>query len=142
MAGSEALDHLVAGHETSAITVTYLMHEMSQRPSLQSKRREELMTLSPPLQYPSEGSNDRGDRLPAPKNLDALPLLDALLQETSRLHSAAAGSQPRVTPDVPSGTSIEGYSNIPGGLRVSSNAYAIHRIAEVFPEPESWIPER
>src|SRR5436190_8574958 len=48
---SEMLDHLIAGHETSGITLTYLMHEMSQRPELQSKLREELLTLSPPIIY-------------------------------------------------------------------------------------------
>ncbi|KAL8790431.1 MAG: hypothetical protein Q9213_000583 [Squamulea squamosa] len=142
VAASEALDHIIAGHEGSAVTVTYLMYEMSQRPLLQTKLREELLTISPLLQYPSGEPSDRGDRLPDSKDLDALPLLDAILQETLRLHPAAAGSQPRVTPDVLGGTTIEGYGNIPGGVRVSSNAYTMHRIAEVFPEPDSWLPER
>ncbi|KAL9593425.1 MAG: hypothetical protein Q9179_005887 [Wetmoreana sp. 5 TL-2023] len=135
-AASEALDHLFAGHETTGITLTYLMYEMSQDPALQSKLREELLTLSPPLRYPS------GDRLPAPKDIDALTLLDAMLLETLRLYPAGAGPQPRVTPEVPGRIEIGGYSNIPGGVRVSSNAYSIHRIAEVFPEPEVWSPER
>lgn len=97
--------------------------------------------LSPPLQYPSEGSNDRGDRLPASKDLDALALLDAVLQETLRLDSVLAASQKRVTPDVPSGTSIDGYDNITGGVSTNSNADAIHRVA-VLPEPENWMPEQ
>ncbi|KAL8725633.1 MAG: hypothetical protein Q9181_006340 [Wetmoreana brouardii] len=136
MAAAEVLDQLIAGHETSAITTTYLMYEMSQDPSLQSKLREELLNLSPPLRYPS------GDRLPAPKDIDALTLLDAILLETLRVYSAAAAPQPRVTPEVPGGINIGGYSNIPGGVRVSSNAYSIHRIAEVFPDPDVWSPER
>lgn len=141
MAGSEALDHIIAGHETSAITVTYLMYEMSQRPALQSKLREELITLSSPLRYPTGGSGT-ADGLPAAKDIDALPLLHAILQETLRLHAAASGPQPRVTPNVPGGITIEGYGRIPGGIRVSSNAYATHRNPEVFPEPEVWSPER
>lgn len=51
-------------------------------------------------------------------------------------------SSTRVAPKTPNGTTIEGYTSIPGGVTVSSNAYAIHRIAEVFPEPDAWVPER
>ncbi|KAL8682839.1 MAG: hypothetical protein Q9186_001168 [Xanthomendoza sp. 1 TL-2023] len=143
MAGSEALDHIIAGHETSAITVTYLMYEMSQRFSLQNELRQELQTLSCPLRYPRGSDATRGeDELPAAKDIDKLPLLNAILQETLRHHSAGLGPQPRVTPDVPGGSSIEGYNNIPGGIRVSSNPYSVHRIAEVFPEPDVWLPER
>lgn len=99
------------------------------------------MILSPPFQYPSEGSDDRGDRLPASKEFDALALLDAVLQETLRFESVLAASQKGVMPDVPSGTSIDGYGNITGGVSTSSNAYAIHRVA-VLPEPENWMPEQ
>ncbi|KAL8717461.1 MAG: hypothetical protein Q9225_005300 [Loekoesia sp. 1 TL-2023] len=141
-AASEMLDHLLAGHETSAITLTYLMYEMSQRPSLQKQLHEELLTLASPIRYMPERSTKGEDALPVPRAVDALPLLGAILQETLRLYSAAAGPLPRVTPKIPGGTTIEGYSSIPGGVRVSSNAYAIHRIAEVFPEPGAWIPER
>lgn len=139
---SEMLDHTIAGHETSAITLTYLMYEMSQRPSLQKQLREELLTLDPPVRYRPGMSGDDEEALPAPRAVDTLPLLDALLQETLRLYSAAPAPQPRVTPEVPGGTSIEGYANIPGGVRVSSNAYTMHRIEEVFPKPEVWLPER
>ncbi|KAJ5382186.1 hypothetical protein N7517_000097 [Penicillium concentricum] len=48
---SELLDHLVAGHETSGITFTYMMWELSQHPELQVELRKELLTLSPSLQY-------------------------------------------------------------------------------------------
>lgn len=118
------------------------MYEMSQRPSLQKQLREELLTLDPPVRYRPGMSGDDEEALPAPRAVDTLPLLDALLQETLRLYSAAPAPQPRVTPEVPGGTSIEGYANIPGGVRVSSNAYTMHRIEEVFPKPEVWLPER
>lgn len=142
---SEMLDHLIAGHETSGITLAYIMHEMSQRPYLQDRLRSELLTLSPPFVYP--GSNDAADGdvdrcLPSPRSIDALPLLDNILQETLRLYAAAPAPQPRLTPFSPNGTTIEGYSNIPGGVRVSANPYCLHRNAAVFPDPEKWIPER
>ena len=142
---SEMLDHLVAGHETSGITLTYLMHELSQRPYLQDRLRGELLTLSPPIVSPASNdatNTDTDSRLPSPRSIDALPLLDNILQETLRLYAATAAQLPRITPFSPNGTTIDGYSNIPGGVRVSANAYSLHRNAAVFPQPEEWIPER
>ena len=136
-AASEMLDHIIAGHETSAITLTYLMLELSRRPELQACLRKELYTLDPPIV-----TDTPTDNLPSPRSIDALPVLDSILQETLRLHSAGPARQPRLTPNVPGGTTINNYSHIPGGVVVSANAYTLHRNPQVFPEPESWIPER
>ena len=136
---SEMLDHSLAGHQTSGITLTYLMHELSQRPALQAYLRTELLTLSPPLKYPKSFHPS----IPAPNSIDALPLLSAIMTETLRLHVALPGPQPRLTPDKPSmPTTLAGYTNIPGGVRVSAQPYSLHRNPEVFPEPEKWRPER
>ena len=137
---SEMLDHMIAGHETSAITLTYLMHELCQRPELQARLRDELLTLQPPISFPSSTENPEG--LPSARSIDALPLLDSIIYETLRLYAAGPARQPRITPHVPGGTTIEGYANIPGGVVVSSNAYTLHRNADVFPQPDQWIPER
>lgn len=104
--------------------------------------------------------------IPDAKLIDELPLLHAILLETLRLHSAIPGPQPRVTPLLPKFTSLNrqgstkdicavatatatkqstalaGYDNIPAGVRVSAQAYSLHRNADVFPDPESWIPHR
>ena len=146
IAASEMLDHLIAGHETSGITLTYLMYELSQRPYLQDRLRDELLTLEPPIIYP--GSDDKANEkmdarhLPSPRSIDALPLLNNIIQETLRLYAAAPAQQPRITPFSPDGTTIEGYANIPGGVLVSANAHSLHRNKVVFPEPEKWRPER
>ncbi|MCJ1280840.1 hypothetical protein MMC26_000157 [Xylographa opegraphella] len=141
---SEMLDHLAAGHETSGITLTFLMHELSQRPRMQASLREELLTLSPTLSYkPSTINEDQKPNLPAlpsSRALDALPILHALLLETLRLHAAIPGPQPRVTPSTP--TALAGYSDIPPNTRVSALPYTLHRNAAVFPDPHAWKPER
>ena len=145
---SELMDHLVAGTETSGWTLAYLMHELSQRPHLQSSLREELLSLSPPLLYPVRApDNDDStarEALPSSRAIDALPLLDAILLETLRLHAPVAGSQPRVTPsnNPQFPTSVLGCPNMPPGIRVSAQAYSLHRNPEVFPDPERWKPER
>ena len=140
---SELLDHLIAGHETTGITLTYLLYSLSQRPALQSLLRSELLTLSPPLRYPapcSEAVDDQEQSLvPDTKALDTLPLLNAIAYETLRLYAAAPAPQPRISPPRP--TVIDGYT-IPTGTRVSTAAYVMHRNTAVYPEPEVWRPER
>ncbi|KAJ5433880.1 Cytochrome P450 [Penicillium cf. griseofulvum] len=136
---SELLDHLVAGHETSGITFTYMMWELSRHPELQAELRKELLTLSPSLRY---SGTDGVKPLASPSAVDALPLLDAMVRETLRLHSPAPAQLPRITPITEKGTSLHGYDNIPGGVRVSSTAYSLHRISEVYPRPLEWLPQR
>ena len=89
---SEVLDHLAAGFDTSGITLTYIIHEVSQHPEVQARLQQELLTLSPRLISSSSPA------LPDPKAVDALPLLHAVIWETLRLHSAIPGPQPRFTP--------------------------------------------
>jgi unspecific monooxygenase len=146
---SELMDHILAGTETSSWTLAYLMHELSQRPDLQSSLRKEMLSLSPPILYPSSILTQKSSlypdsELPSPRSIDSLPLLDAILLETLRLRPSVPGSQPRITPPIEprSPISICGYNNIPAGIRVSAQAYSLHRNEEVFQEPEMWRPER
>lgn len=145
---SELMDHLVAGTETSAWTLAYLMQELCKRPNLQSSLRGELLSLCPPILYPLKAhDNDDSttrDALPSHRVIDALPLLDAIVLETLRLHAPVAGSQPRVTPasNPQSPTPVLGCPYIPPGISVSAQAYSLHRNPEVFPDPERWKPER
>lgn len=132
---SELLDQLGAGHETTGVTLTYYFHQLSQRPSLQASLRAELLTLTPTLEYPF-----KAESLPPPRSIDALPLLHATLMETLRRYTVIPGPQPRVTPRTP--TSLAGSPPLPAGVRVSASAYCLHRNEEVFPDPESWLPER
>lgn len=137
MIASELLDQIGAGHETSGITLTYYMHQLSQRPALQSLLRTELLTLSPPILYPSFTT---AHSLPSSRSLDTLPLLQATIMETLRLHAPIPGPQPRLTPPTP--TFLANSPPLPAGVRVSANAHCLHRNSEVFPNPEEWRPER
>lgn len=164
---SEMLDQLGAGHETSAVALTYLYWELSKLPALQKQLRKELLTLTPPIMWPPQNThsssntdsnsnsnanvsnNTSGDKyatgtfqLPDPKQIDSLPLLHAILMETLRLHTPIPGIEPRISPHVPGGNTLGPYSRIPGGVRVSSMPYTLHRNETVFPEPESFRPER
>ncbi|KAL4941523.1 hypothetical protein BDV06DRAFT_179623 [Aspergillus oleicola] len=135
---AELYDHLTAGHETSAVILTYVLWELSRHPDLQSDLHKELLTLQPQIIYYASASEQTD--LPSPKFIDALPLLEAILTETLRLHASIPGIQPRVTP-FPS-CNLAGYDNIPGNTRVNAQAYSLHRNSTVFPDPEIWEPKR
>ncbi|RDW84314.1 hypothetical protein BP6252_01904 [Coleophoma cylindrospora] len=141
---TDMFDFNAAAQETSGITLTYACWELSQRPGMMMQLREELRSLSPPIMWygheKREGEDTAGG-FPTAKALDALPLLDAVLQETLRLHAAVPGGAPRLTPAHPA-TTLAGYGKIPPGTRVQASAYTLHRNAEVFPDPHAWRPQR
>jgi cytochrome P450 len=140
---SEMLDHLGAGHETSAVALTYMWYELAKNTTLQSALRKEIRTLNPRITWPpAPGMPLESIELPSPKQIDTLPLLHATLYEVLRLHAPIPGMQPRVTPHIPGGTTLGTYSGIPGGVRVSAMPYTLHRNAEVFPDPETFNPRR
>jgi cytochrome P450 len=137
---SEMLDHLGAGHETSAIALTYIYYELSLRPDLQDQLREEIQTLDPQIIWPpSPPSSPAGPRGGSPKEIETLPLLHAIIMETLRLHAPIPGLEPRITPPA---CTLANHANLPSGVRVSAMPYTLHRNASVFPDPLAWKPER
>ncbi|KAK2031483.1 cytochrome P450 family protein [Colletotrichum zoysiae] len=131
---SEVMDQVLAGQETAGIALTYLAWHLSRSPALQLSLRRELLTLSPSLVMPPDASLPA--HLPDPKQVDALPLLHAVLMETLRLDAPIPGPEPRRTPHRPP-CRLGGF-HVPGGVRVAALGYALHRNAQIFPEPETW----
>ncbi|KAM5346035.1 hypothetical protein ACJ41O_009040 [Fusarium nematophilum] len=80
-------DRNAAAHETSGDTLTYVFYELSRRPDLQDRLREELNTLLPPVTFPGAP-----DELPGPKSVDQLTL------GLVRVHSKTITSSLRVSP--------------------------------------------
>lgn len=112
--------------------------ELSRHPHAQIRLREELRSIAQPFWYPSIG---KAPKLPKPQVLEDLPYLHAVLKESIRLRGTTPTPNPRVTPPN-SKVSIGQYDNIPGGVRISAFAWALHRNESVFPNPEVWMPER
>lgn len=133
---SEVLDHLAAGFDTSGITLTYIVHELSTHKEIQSRLQQELLTLSPRIVATSS------PELPDPKAVDALPVLHAVVWETLRLHSAIPGPQPRFTPPQGCQLGIDGEYFVPGGVRVSASAGLLHQNEDVYERASEWRPER
>lgn len=131
---SEVLDHIIAAHDTFAITLTYAVHRLSLDPAMQATLREELLALDPTV-----AAEANRDNLPQADQIDRLPLLNGILQETLRLYAAVPGRQPRVVP--PGGIMLHDHF-IPAGTTVSCNAYNLHRHSDTFPQRFEWIPQR
>ncbi|KAK2606055.1 hypothetical protein QQS21_003573 [Conoideocrella luteorostrata] len=132
---SEILDQVLAGHETAGIVLTYIAWRLSQSPDLQAQLREELLSIKASLQI----EDDAYSELPDAKELDSLPVLNAVVKETLRLHAPIPGPQPRTTP-YPF-CQIDGYT-IPGGVRIASLAHTLHLDDRVFSGARCWDPSR
>ncbi|KAI0466588.1 cytochrome P450 [Xylaria cf. heliscus] len=131
---SEVFDHLLAGQETTGISLTYISHHLSQSLDLQKELRNELLSLRPNMAL-----RDGRISMPDPKQLHSLPKLHAMILETVRRYAPAGGPEPRVAP-YPS-CRIGSYE-VPGGTRVSASAYNLHRDKQAYPNPEQWDHRR
>ncbi|KAK7442370.1 cytochrome P450 [Colletotrichum acutatum] len=122
---SEATNLIVAGSDTTSITLTYLIWVVLKRPALRQSLEVELDNLR------DDELNDTA--------LEILPLLNAIIEETLRVYGAVAGNLPRSVP--PGGVRLGTYF-IPGGTIVETQAYTLHRNPEVFSHPERFDATR
>ncbi|TFK22666.1 cytochrome P450 [Coprinopsis marcescibilis] len=76
---------LAAGHETTSTATAWTMYALSLAPHIQSKLREELLTV--------------GTDNPTMDELNALPYLDAVVRESMRVHAPIASSMRAATQD-------------------------------------------
>ncbi|GKZ66542.1 hypothetical protein AnigIFM50267_000406 [Aspergillus niger] len=120
----EAGNLIVAGSDTTAVTLTYLVWAVLSQPSLQHDLEEEVSALDPNYDEAA---------------LEELPLLNAVITETLRLYGAAPGSLPRSVPN--GGATFCGY-HVPQGATVSTQSYTIHRDEELYPDPETFDATR
>ncbi|KAH9215293.1 putative cytochrome P450 [Leptodontidium sp. 2 PMI_412] len=121
----EATGLLAAGSGTTAITLVYLVWAVLRNTEVQKKLEQEVASL------PDEFRD---------VDLEALPYLNAVIQEALRLYGAAPGSLPRV---VPKGNGLNvGSYNIPPGTTICTQAYTIHRNPVTFGSPETFHPDR
>lgn len=120
----EAVAYIVAGSGTTSTTLTYLVWAVAQRPAMQEKLVAELAVLSDDFTY---------------DDLQHIPYLDHLIDETLRLYGPAAGGLPRIVP--PGGRTLGGHF-VPEGLTVTTQSYTLHRDPSVFDEPETFRPSR
>ncbi|WPK25792.1 hypothetical protein PUMCH_003123 [Australozyma saopauloensis] len=130
-------DNIFAGHETTAVMLTYMCYELSRPANL---HRQLLLRKELREAFGTPGSLEEAiDDFEA---VDQLTYLEALMQENLRVHAAIPGAEPRIT-DKNYTVNIKGKSVvIPPGTGISCQPFSMHRVASVFPKPDTWLPER
>ncbi|MEO8432255.1 MAG: cytochrome P450 [Acidobacteriota bacterium] len=114
----------LAGHDTTALTLTWAAHLLSTAPAVEERLAGELDAAL-------------GGRTPALSDLRGLRYLDAVLHETLRLYPSAWGFSRLATSDC----EIGGY-RIPAGTSVLVSPWVTQRDPRFFEDPESFRPER
>lgn len=115
---------IVAGTDTTSVTATYLIWSLTRHPAVQAQIIAEVEKL--PIECTDE-------------DIRKVELFGHVLNETLRLCGAASASMPR---DVPaSGIQICGR-HIPGGTTISTQAYSLHRIADIWENFDTFDPSR
>lgn len=117
-----------AGSDTTAIAMNNAMFWLLKNPNCLRKLREEIDAVMEPDEVVV--SYDK---------VKYLPYLRACLDESMRITPPTTFGLPRRTPK--DGAYILGEF-IPGNTSVSMSAYVAHRDPRIFPDPESYRPER
>nr|XP_010936313.1 flavonoid 3'-monooxygenase [Elaeis guineensis] len=120
------LDMFVAGTDTSTSTVEWALAELIRHPDILKKAQQELDSVV--------GRN----RLVSEPDLVHLPLLQAIVKETFRIHPSTPLSLPRIAAD---NCEINGY-HIPKGANLLVNIWAIGRDPATWADPLEFRPSR
>lgn len=120
----EVMTIFVAGHETTANTMSWIFYLLATHPEVEQKLHEELEAVL-------EG------RLPTAEDVPKLVYANQIVQETLRLYPAAWTINREVAEQV----EIGGHVYEPGDTLMISQ-YVMHRDPRYYDEPERFMPER
>lgn len=121
---AEALTLLVASHDTTANTLTFAWHLLTENPEVQEAMYQEVQSVI-------------GERPVTPEDLPKLPLVEQVVQETLRLFPVVWLADRVPEKDIELG----GYT-IPKGTGVMFSMYVTQRDERFFPNPERFDPAR
>ncbi|KAL7914400.1 cytochrome P450 [Trichoderma velutinum] len=121
----EAMGVMFAGSGTTSTTLTYLLYALSKpgHEQFQEKLHEEVIQIS------------KDEKMSV---IRTLPYLNAVIKETMRLYPTIISSLPRV---LENSLIVDGHL-LPVGTVVNMQNYIHHRDPTVYPEPETFNPER
>lgn len=120
----ETLTLFVAGHETTALAMTYALTLLADHPDQQERLAAELARVL-------------GGRKPTVADLPNLKRTEAVVLEAMRLYPPVWGIGRQALRDVQIGE-----YRLPKGSNVFMSQWVVHRDPALFPEPERFWPER
>lgn len=121
----EAMTLYLAGHETTALTLTWSWYLLATHPDVEAKLVEEWARVL-------------GGRAPTPDDLPNLPYTDAVLTEAMRVYPPVYLIGREATRDLELGD-----YRVPRGTTIFMSQWVSHRDPRYFgPDPEAFRPER
>jgi cytochrome P450 len=122
---------IVAGHETTAVALTFALYELLRNPHEIDVIRAEIDSVVPP-----------GAEL-KPEHYARLPRLRVAFRESQRLHPSAyeIGRESRVDEIIPAGGAL-GDVEIKKGDLLLLDLRKMHRSPEYFDDPDAYKPAR
>lgn len=120
----EVMTLFLAGHETTAIALSWACYLIAQNPHVEAALTEELREVL-------------GDRVPIPDDLPRLRYTEMVLKEAMRLYPAVWGIGRKAI----AVCELGGY-RIPAGSNLFILQWRTQRDARFFPDPERFDPER
>lgn len=120
----EAMTLFLAGHETTAIALTWTWYLLSQHPEIEAKLHEELQRVL-------------GTRLPTVHDYSELNYTRMVLAESMRLYPPAYVFGRMAIHDY----RLDEY-DVPAGVTLLVSPYLLHRLEKFYPDPLRFLPER
>ncbi len=120
----ECMTIFVAGHETTAVALTWAWLLLLQHPPMLAKLQDEIHQTI-------------GNRPITHADLDNLPYLGQVVKETLRFYPPAPGFGRTPTERF----TVQGTTFQPGDTLIV-NIYTVHHQADFYPDPETFRPER
>jgi len=153
----EIITTFAAGHETTAITLTWTFYLLSQHPEVLRRIQQEVdAALGPWPAAPglrseatregvapqATGPRERSERqelgrLPTLADLPRMPYTLQAFEESMRLYPSAP-----IVPRLTARDTVLGGRHVPAGSRVLVNLYNIHRHPGHWSDPERFEPAR
>ena len=120
----EAMTFLLAGHETTALAMSWGLYLLSQNTEAIARLHDEVDRVL-------------GGKLPTMSDIPSLIFTERVLKETLRLYPPAWS----VARTAINEFELDGY-RIPGGANIVMSQWIMHRDARFFPEPEKFDLDR
>ncbi|KAL7623763.1 hypothetical protein AAE478_005316 [Parahypoxylon ruwenzoriense] len=135
---AEALTQLIAGSDTTSNSSCALLYHVARTPGVLRKLQAELDAAIPGDERNGEGV----PKVPTYEAIRNLPYLQAVLNETLRVHCTSGIGLPRVIPADSPGVHIRGRF-YPAGTVLSVPTYSMHHSREIWgADADAFRPER
>ncbi|WP_435359005.1 cytochrome P450 [Haloarchaeobius sp. DFWS5] len=120
----EVMTLFIAGHETTALSLSFTFFVLAQHPDVEEKLVAEIRETL-------------GGDTPTVADLAAMPYLERVVKESMRLYPPVHAIVREPTEDV----EFDGY-RIPAGSPISMPQWTVHRDPEYYDDPMAFRPDR